>query len=92
MSPMSPGSLDALLLPWAEEAEPFDAIALRALVVRHVGTAPAAAVVRWIRSAHRRGLLEQVDWASGSFFLVSEAGQQRRDELVRAATAPRRAA
>lgn len=93
VSAMPAGSLDAMLLPWAEEAEPFNELGLRALVVRHVGPAPAAAVVRWVRSAHARGLLERVEWASGVFYLVSEAGQRRRDELVRAPIpAPRRAA
>lgn len=76
---MSLGALDRFLLPWAEEAEPFTELQLRALVVAHAGGALGTVVVRWTRSAIDRGLLERVDWASGPYLLVTEAGQQRRD-------------
>jgi hypothetical protein len=78
---MSLGALDRFLLPWAEEAEPFTELQLRSLVVRHAGASLGAVVLRWSRSAHARGLLERVEWASGPFFLVTEEGQRRRDAL-----------
>jgi hypothetical protein len=77
---MSMSALDRFLLPWAEEAEPFTELQLRALVVQHAGGVLGGVVVRWSRSALQRGLLERVDWASGPYLLVTEAGQRRREE------------
>jgi hypothetical protein len=76
---MSMSALDRFLLPWAEEAEPFTELQLRALVVQHAGGVLGGVVVRWARSALSRGLLERVDWASGPYLLVTEEGQRRRD-------------